>query len=414
MSQIPKLDIVSFFEYVTGLKPTEDQKQLLLSLTDMNVKKVIISAGRQSGKSITCAVAILWLSFVYGQEYPVKILLVSAQENILYFHIREILKRCPEFEEEIVAHGVYSLVPLRGYELRNGSIVYVRGATDKQIRGLPADIVFIDEAAEVKDDVILTALGNLSGSISKFILLSTPHKDNLFTKWATDENSGFKVHMWSAENLPWHDKTILETKKKEMSSEKYAVEVLGRPPTIQERGFFSRTHVNKCISDSPIVREGGTIEIGIDFGEIESCTILTVIERVGRIKCKILEIKKWKLPPELVADEILVQIRKWNPTIVKADNKPPEYMNVLKTKTRKIVFIDCTFHKELMLGQLQKLIREHSILIPQHEVELIKQLTIYRRGMKVGDDYVDSLALAIYDYEYKPSYGRIYLGKNKL
>jgi len=27
---------------------------------------------------------------------------------------------------------------------------------------------------------------------------------------------------------------------------------------------------------------------------------------------------------------------------------------------------------------------------------------------------VDSLALAIYDYEYKPSYGRIYLGKNKL
>jgi hypothetical protein len=67
-----------------------------------------------------------------------------------------------------------------------------------------------------------------------------------------------------------------------------------------------------------------------------------------------------------------------------------------------------------MLGQLQKLIREHGILIPQHEVELIKQLTNYRKGMKVGDDYVDSLALSIYNYEYKPSYGRIYLGKNNL
>jgi hypothetical protein len=406
------VNIEDYFEYLTGLKPTKDQTELLKTLTDMNNKKIIISAGRQSGKTLTCAVAVLWYVFEY--EKPIKVLLISAQENILYFHIREIFKRHPEFTDEIVAQGVYSLVPLRGFESKKGSIVYVKGATDKQIRGLPADVVFIDEACECKDDVILTALGNLSGPISKFILLSTPHKDNLFTRWATDENSGFKVHMWSAESLPWHDKTILETKKKEMSSEKYAVEVLGRPPTIQERGFFSRTHINKCVTESPIVREGGTIEIGIDFGEIESSTILTVIERVGRIKSKILNIKKWKLPPELVSDEILVEIRKWNPTIVKADNKPPEYMNILKTKTRKIVFIDCTFHKELMLGQLQKLIREHNILIPQHEVELIKQLTTYKRGMKVGDDYVDSLALAIYDYEYKPSYGRIYLGKNKL
>jgi len=403
------INIEDYFEYLTGLKPTKDQAELLKTLTDMSNKKIIISAGRQSGKTLTCAVAVLWYVFEYDK--PIKVLLISAQENILYFHIREIFKRHPEFTEEIVAQGVYSLVPLRGFESKRGSIVYVKGATDKQIRGLPADVVFIDEACECKDDVILTALGNLSGPISKFILLSTPHKDNLFTRWATDENSGFKVHMWSAENLPWHDKTILETKKKEMSSEKYAVEVLGRPPTIQERGFFSRTHVNKCITESPIVREGGTIEIGIDFGEIESSTVLTVIERVGRIKCKILNIKKWKLPPELVSDEILVEIRKWNPTIVKADNKPPEYMNILKSKTRKIVFIDCTFHKELMLGQLQKLIREHNILIPQHEVELIKQLTTYKRGMKVGDDYVDSLALAVYDYGFKPSYGKVFIGK---
>jgi hypothetical protein len=104
------INIEDYFEYLTGLKPTKDQAELLKTLTDMDNKKIIISAGRQSGKTLTCAVAVLWYVFEYDK--PIKVLLISAQENILYFHIREIFKKHPEFTEQIVAQGVYSLVPL--------------------------------------------------------------------------------------------------------------------------------------------------------------------------------------------------------------------------------------------------------------------------------------------------------------
>jgi len=405
--------IGDYFEFLTGLKPTKDQVEALKGLVDLETKKVIVTAGRQSGKTLTVAVAIMYWTFEHPE--PVKILLVSAQDNILYYHIREIFNKHPElFKEHIIAEGVYSLVPLRGYETKRGSQVFVKKATEKQIRGIPADIVVIDEAAEVKNDQILTALGNLSGKISKFILLSTPHKStSLFVKWATEENSGFKIYQWSSENLEWHDKVILETKKKEMSKEQYAVEVLGRPPTKEERAFFAKKHLEKCILDSEPEMEGGQIEIGIDFGEIESKTVLTVIERIGRVKSKVLNIKEWKEPPEIVAEKIVTEIQKYNPVIVKADSRPIEYRKALEKFTKKITYIDGVFHKQLMLGQLQARIREHNILIPEKHVELIKQLTRYKKGMQVGDDYVDSLALAIYEVELpKNTRSKIVFGRN--
>ncbi|MGB9855837.1 MAG: terminase large subunit domain-containing protein [Caldisericum exile] len=397
---IPKFEkIEDWFKFLTGLEPTGDQVNVLKSVTNLEDKKIVVSAGRQSGKTLTVAVAILYWVFCYNE--PIKILLISPQTNVLYYHIRNIFDRNKDlFEGHVLAEGVYSLVPLRGFTTDRGTQVWVKGATDKQIRGIPADMVVIDEACEVKNDIILTALGNLSGKISKIILLSTPHKSNsLFVKWATEPESQFKVFQWSSEGLAWHDKTLLETKRKEMSREQYAVEVLGRPPTKEERAFFPKKHIDKCIFEGESVREGGQIEIGVDFGETESKTVLTVVEKIGKIRRKVLYVKSWKLPPELVAPEIMTEILKWKPSIVKADNRPKEYREALKKLTDKIVFLDGIFHKDLMLGQLQAHVREHNVLIPQNQVELIKQLTTYKRGKSTGDDYVDSLALACYEFE---------------
>jgi len=43
--------------------------------------------------------------------------------------------------------------------------------------------VVIDEADKVKEEIILYAIGNLTGSIAKLIMLSTPDTDtSLFVK----------------------------------------------------------------------------------------------------------------------------------------------------------------------------------------------------------------------------------------
>lgn len=411
------------FKFYTGLEPTDDQVKVLKDIVDIMVKKIVASAGRQSGKTLTVAVGILIWLFDIDIGQKINVLLVSAQDNVLYHHIREIFKRHPELEEQLTEVSKLSpnIIPLRGFELRSGNMVFVRGATEKNIRGIPADIVIIDEACEVMNDRILTALGNVTGKIAKFILLSTPHVDtSLFVTWASDKKSGFKLHQWSSENLPWHDKSITSTKKKNMSHEKYAVEVLGRCPTKAERAFFPGKHIEKCVVPVEAIREGGAnsrLEIGIDWG-YDAPTVLIVTERIGTTVRKILFIKEWTGKPiEMVGPEILKIISQYKPYVVKADSKPPEYKAWFERNAKgKVKFIDSALgHKEQMLGQLQRMVREHRLIIPQGFIDVVVELKKYRRKMIKGDDLVDALALSIYEPSVplgSDSYGRVYFPEN--
>lgn len=401
----------SFFKRITGLTPTPEQEQLMDDLQDLKVKKLIISAGRQSGKTLICAVATLWYCFVYPNS--VKILLVSAQESVLYYHIREIFKKNPWMADDIIAKGVYDLVPMRGFETNNGDIVSVRGSTDKQVRGLPADIAFIDEAADIKDDIILTAMGNLSGQISKYILISTPHKEGLFVSWASEPDKlGFKLNTWSSEGLPWHDPEIDKMKKQSYSKAKYAIEMLGRPPKKSERAFFPKKHLDKCLVRN-IMPEGGVREAGLDFGSSVGKNILTISEKNG-IRRKVLYQKHFRKPIEEALEEIGKTLTKYKVQIVKADSKPASYKQAIGNKINgvKVAYIDARFHKDNMLGQLQRHIRRHTIEIDRKQVPLILELQKYRKGKRSGDDRVDSLALSIYEYPYstKPR-GKVLIGK---
>jgi hypothetical protein len=399
------MDIVKYFTHLTGLIPTEDQKAFLLDGIALDIHKLLISAGRQSGKTLCTAVVILWWVFESGRN--VKVLLLSAQDNILYYHIREIFKKRPEMSKDIVAEGVYSIVPLKGFEATNGNNVIVKGVTDKQIRGIPADIVIIDECCEVKNESVETAMGNITGPISKLIVLSTPHvATSYFVEWATEKKGTFKVHIWSAEGLPWHNKSIEDEKKKKMSRARYAVEVLGRPPEESERAFFPSKHIEKCegITEEDI-REGGAnsrVEIGIDFG---GDTVLVVTERIGTTIRKILFVKEWKGKPiEMIGPEILEIIARYKPFVSKGDSKPPEYKQWFDRTARfRVKFIDFALgHKEQMFGQLQRMIREHRLIIPNGNPRLVIALKQYRyvKGEKAKSsksDIVDALALSIYE-----------------
>jgi hypothetical protein len=70
-----------------------------------------------------------------------------------------------------------------------------------------------------------------------------------------------------------------------------------------------------------------------------------------------------------------------------------------------------------MLGQLQRKLREHNLILP-NTIELmptmVKQLKKYSRGMSVGDDFVDALALSCYEpiEGYEDSHCRVVFGEN--
>lgn len=395
------MNIIDFFTKVTGLTPTPEQKALLKALTDPTIFKIIVSAGRQTGKTLTCAVAALWWALEY--KIPVRVLLISAQDNWLYDHVRTIFNaNREEFAKQIVQEGTFSLVPIKGFETKRGSKCHVRGCTEKNIRGIGADIVFLDETAEMTDGTITTALGNLSGPISKIVLISTPHvSSSMFVKIASNPKKlGFKLFTWSSEKCPWHSKTLLATKKKMLTKSKYACDVLGRPPTKAERAFFPPKHIKKCIVTG-VMPLGGIREGGLDFGSVVGKNVLTISEKNGNRR-KVLFQKHYRKPLEEELDSIIETLRRYKCVIVKADSKPIEYQRIVGKKLGDIpvIYIDARFHKDKLLGQLQRHIMKHTIEIDSSQIQLILELHKYRRGKRSGDDRVDSLALSCYEVPY--------------
>jgi len=239
--QAPSIDdaITDYFTYLTGFIPTPDQAGMLKSI--IHYDRVEASAGRQSGKTLTASVATMYLAYEF--DVPLRILMISPQDNQVYAYMRGFFRgeHREEFTKDLVgSKSVQNIVPLTGFQLGDGTQVKVCGVTERDIRGFPADVVIIDEAALVSNQSILTAMGNLSGEASKLILLSTPVHNPLintpgepkFMKWLRDPD--YKVFHWSSADLPWHNKRLLDIKRKEFTPAHWASEVLGREPTDDE------------------------------------------------------------------------------------------------------------------------------------------------------------------------------------
>jgi len=412
---ILKLDILQFFRKVTHYKPTQFQSELLLSFLDPNISQICVVAGRQTGKTLTCAVAVVYLS-IHGKH---NILLTSAQDNNLYEHIRDIFTNCPELREFITFEGTYSIVPLKGYETTSGSRVQVKGSTEKNIRGVFCNIAVCDEAELLSDDILGTILGTLSGNY-KFVLLGTPPRERkgfFYNVILTPRETGYILFKWSAEDCSWHLKKDLENKKK-LLGQWYKPEVQGEILEEAERGIFSNKDLDACIVDV-VYPEGGTKEIGIDWASGHRCfTVLTCLERTKSAHVKVLFTRRWTTEQmSNIFTDIAEILQEQKPDRIKVDGLPAGYVTDLKSvyKGRTIYpvkfgdYYQGATHKERMLGQLIHKVQTHQLVISATEVELIRQMRIYKRGKQYSDDYVDSLMLAVY-YEpdlFKPATGGI-------
>jgi len=388
-------DIIEYFKKRTGFKPTPEQVELLNFLVDNSIKNGMVSCGRGFSKTLCSAIAFLWYAEKSLEEYPLNLMIVSPQDT-MYSYVNDYFNS-PALLENRIKKGVYTEVPVEGFELKNGTKAFTKPATGK-VRSNRADILFIDEAADVPEAVIKSAMQCLRGSINRLILVSTPHKKGYFNDRALEpEKFGYQMKRFSSETCPWLTQTI-ERDKHELSKAEYAIEVEGRPPTKKERSFFSSPHITSC-THPEILKNGGPkskIEIGIDFAFSPCATALMVIERLG-VKTRILYLKQWKKTSrEIMVPEIEKLCEKWGPDVIKADSMPLEYKQFFTANsTLKIEWVSSRVYKTEMLTQLQRKIREHNLEIPENRKDLIMQLRRYRLGETTrNDDLVDALAFA--------------------
>ena len=167
--ELLQLNIVEFFQRVTKLTPTEQQKRLLLALEDESKTSILISSGRQTGKSLVCAVAVVYLTL----KKALKLCLVSAKDNYVYYHITNIFANNPELASYVAWQGTKNVIPKDGFTLTNGSQVLLLTSSEKGVRGAGGSILFLDEAELMEEQTLVSAYGNTSGEKIKTVILGT-------------------------------------------------------------------------------------------------------------------------------------------------------------------------------------------------------------------------------------------------
>jgi hypothetical protein len=197
-----------------GITPDPWQAELLRA----RAQRSLLLCSRQSGKSTVTALAAL--DCVVYQPGALIILVSPSQRQsgelfrtVMGFHSK--LEGAPALNSESVLRA----------EFANGSRVIALPGTEKTIRGYAAaDLVVIDEAARVEDELLAAVRPMMATSNGRLIALSTPAgKRGFFFEAWTGTGEWTRVRV-AATDCPRISKEFLAEELKELGAMRFSEE----------------------------------------------------------------------------------------------------------------------------------------------------------------------------------------------
>lgn len=243
-------DLATFAEMV-GWPMTDWQARALA----LEARSTVLVAGRQMGKSRSLALLSLWWSF---RQPGQRVLVVSAGEEAsrrLLATARQIAAGSPLLTGSVVDEGSALL------RLTNGSEVRSVPASERQVRGWSADLLLVDEAAMVTDELLLGAAFPTTAARpdARIVLASTPlATDGAFYRNAMSGLDGSSPHVrtftWKAkaaggdQDSAWITKAVIEHQEATLSSDRFRREYLCEWSAASDV-LFTPSLVESCSAD---------------------------------------------------------------------------------------------------------------------------------------------------------------------
>jgi hypothetical protein len=192
-------------------------------------RKVIIMEGRQQGKTTTAAGYVLWYT-IFNDNKNVAILANKASTS------REILSRYQLMYENLplwMQQGVKTWNK-GDVELENGSKVFTAATTMSGIRSKSVNLLYIDEAAIIPNQIAEAFFTSIyptisAGKSTKILITSTPLGYNHFWKFWNDAEQGHNdfvplfIPYWE---IPGRDEKWANEQRRQLGDLKYNQEVL--------------------------------------------------------------------------------------------------------------------------------------------------------------------------------------------
>jgi hypothetical protein len=213
-ARIPE-DPVEFARRV-GLVPDSWQERALRS----EHPRLLLNCSRQSGKSrIAATIAAHRALRVAGSL----VLIVAPSERQARETFAEAARAYTRLGEAVPADSYRKL----GVELRNGSRIEALPGSEKTVRGFSSvDLLIVDEAARVDDELYFAVRPMLAVSNGRLIMCSTPYgkRGAFYEAWTNGGDEGWQRFEVPASECPRISEEFLEDERSQMPEWVFAQE----------------------------------------------------------------------------------------------------------------------------------------------------------------------------------------------
>jgi hypothetical protein len=307
-------------------------------------RMTVIVAPRQTGKSYSLALLAAWWAFTKpGQT----VLIVSAGDDAA--------KRLLGMIRQVAAHPL-----LRGstvdesqslLTLTNGSTVRSVPQSERAVRGWSVDLLLVDEAAMVSEDVLLGAALPTTAARpdARIVLASSPWATaGAFYRFATADTPGVVTFQWALRDADWIAEAVIEQARATLPPLRFAAEFEGRFVGREDAYFDPDSILRAVAAYAPLQPEqanGEAVVLGLDHGRAydrHAIVALGVLDDYGRNEQPLLFVPYAETSQRSYPDQMAVIVGLARPRPRGASWQPRLYDPDKVTKDRRYTFVEDT------------------------------------------------------------------------
>lgn len=196
-----------------GLAPDDIQARLLTS----GARRVLVNCCRQWGKSTTTAIVALHAALYLS---PSMIVLISPSQP----QSTELFKKIHAFWSRLDGVPRANQESLTRMELSNGSRIISLPGSEKTTRGYTADLVIMDEASRVPDELLASVRPMLATTNGRFFAMTTPAGKRGWFYEAWQHGDGWERIEVKGRDCPRIPKEFLDEELKDLGPMRFAQE----------------------------------------------------------------------------------------------------------------------------------------------------------------------------------------------
>jgi len=345
---------------VKGFSPHPDQRRAIDLIENGIEKFIILTTGRQWGKTLLGINLILKWSLEQKSSTNLWVSPVYSQAKKVFEQI----------SNSIAGTAVVNTINKSDLEIRftNGSkIIFRSGEREDTLRGYTLDNLVVDEAAFIKDEVwnqVLRQTVMVKGK--KVLFISTPKGKNflynLYLRGQDDTQTNYLSIKGTSYNTPFISEEELQEAKETLSEDIFRQELLGE--FIDNGGEVFNNIDRYCVIPEWKQKQSGVqYYAGLDLARTQDYSVLTILDEYGNV-CYIYRDrqKSWTT----IVDEVVKIIKRYDAQLLVEVNNIGDviYEQIKKQYQKTYPFVTTNASKQNIIEDLIYGFNQNSIQLP--------------------------------------------------